>query len=99
MRTSRHRPDASFRLQDPVLLAIAGALLICAAGVLVYVAKTARDGLLDARPKHAREMEPILLRAADEPFWFYGIVAGLTVLAILLLILTGRMVHHAFRRG
>ncbi|HEX6038248.1 hypothetical protein [Longimicrobium sp.] len=84
--------------KDPLLLGISGALLLCGAGLLAYVARTMRDGFLDARPRHARDMEPILLRAADEPFWFYGIIAGVTVLAVHLLVLGVRMLRQALRR-
>lgn len=64
------------RRRDPVLLVIACVLLGVAAGGIAYVATLLRDGVLDARPEHARHMEPILVYAADEPFFFYGLVAA-----------------------
>lgn len=43
-------------------------------------------------------MEPVLVRAADEPFWFYGFVAGLAAIAILLLVIAVRMLRQALGR-
>jgi H+/Cl- antiporter ClcA len=82
------------RRMDPVLLVITGALFGCAAGLVAYLAKILRDGALDARPKHAVGMEPDFVTAADEPFWFYGIVAMLAALAILVLRIGWQMRRH-----
>lgn len=78
-----------------MLLVIACVLLGLAAGGIAYVAMVLRDGVLDARPEHARGMEPILVHAADEPFWFYGLVTAIAVLAILLLVIGWKMLRHA----
>ena len=40
-------------------------------------------------------MEPILVHAADEPFWFYGLVAAMAVLSILLLVIGWKMLRQA----
>jgi hypothetical protein len=79
-----------------VLLVIACVLLGVAAGGIAYVAMLLRDGVLDARPEHARGMEPILVHAADEPFWFYGFVTAMAVLSILLLVVGWKMLRQAW---
>jgi hypothetical protein len=86
------------RRRDPMLIGIACVLLGSAAVLIAYVAKIVRDQSLDARPRHARGMEPIPLNAADEPFWFYGIVAALAVLAIVLLAIARKMLREARQR-
>lgn len=80
---------------DPVLLVISGVLFACAAGGAVYLVDVVRHGDLDARPEHAPRTEPNLLTAAEEPFWFYGLVAALAVLVMLLLVIAWRMLLHA----
>lgn len=93
----RNRPaDSAARGRtDPVLLVMAGVLFAGAAGVAAYVVTILRRGVLDARPRHAPPTEPMPLTAADEPFWFYAIVAALVVLAIFLLVTAWRMQRHA----
>ena len=77
--------------------ALGGVMLAGAVGLLAFVAKVLRDGYLDVRPRHAPRTEPAFLYAAEEPFWFYGLVAALTALAILLLTLAWRMLRHGRR--
>lgn len=84
---------AATRRKDPMLLLIAGMLFGCAAGVIGYVAKVLREGTLDSRPKHAPPTDPLLVHAANEPVWFYGIVAVLGVLALLLVVVAWRMLR------
>lgn len=86
------------RRNDPLLVGIAGVLLLCSLGALAFVARTLRDGFLDARPKHARDMDPIYVHAAGEPFGFYALLAGLAALAILLLVIAVRMLRQGLGR-
>jgi hypothetical protein len=81
-----------------MLIGIACVLLGSVAVLIAYLAKIIRKQSLDARPKHARGMEPIPLNAMDEPFWFYGIVAALAVLAILLLAIAWKILRQARQR-
>jgi H+/Cl- antiporter ClcA len=73
-----------------LLLVMAAVMASLAVGVLALVARILQDGYLDARPKHATG-EPILLYAAEEPFWFYGFVTLLVLLALMLLSIAWRM--------
>lgn len=84
------------RRRDPVLLVGACVLLGVAAGGIAHVAMVLRDGILDARPEHARGMEPILVHAADEPFFFYGLMTATAVISILLLVIGWKMLRHAW---
>jgi len=85
-RTGRDPDRATRRL----LLVISFVMAALAVGLLANVAGVLQDGYLDARPKHAMG-EPNLLYAAEEPFWFYGIVTLLVLLAVMLLCIASRM--------
>lgn len=90
-------PARRIRVADPALLGMAVVLLAVGLGMVAYIAKILGDGAIDMRPKHARGVEPFYLYAAEDPVWFYGMAAGLAILAILSLLIGWRMLRQSFR--
>jgi hypothetical protein len=82
-----------------VFLATGGLFVVGAAVLLVLVAAALRSGTLDARAEHAPPTEPEWIVAAQEPFWFYGIIALLTIFAAYLLVRGFRMIREARRES
>ncbi|HLL83842.1 MAG TPA: hypothetical protein VK420_14350 [Longimicrobium sp.] len=72
-----------------------GALLV-AGGValLMLVVSALRSGTLDARPKHRSRADPEWIVAAQEPFWFYGIIVLIAGLAAYALVQGSRMIRE-----
>lgn len=82
------------RSDTQLFFGIGALLLASAAALLVLVVSALRSGVLDARPKHAPASEAEWIVAAQEPFWFYGILALLALLAGYMLVLGARMILH-----
>jgi hypothetical protein len=81
---------------DARLLLGIGSLFVAGAVALLSVVGVAlRSGTLDARTKHAPVSKPEWLLAAQEPFWFYGIIALVTAFAAYLLVQGWRMIREA----
>ncbi len=78
-----------------VLLGIGSLLFAGAIALLTLVAAALRSGTLDARPKHALPSKPEWIVATQEPFWFYGIIALMTIFAVYLLVQSWRMISAA----
>lgn len=70
-----------------------GIFLVGAVALLTLVASALRSGTFDVRPKHAPASNPEWLLASQEPLWFYGILALVTVFAAYLLVLSWRMIR------
>jgi hypothetical protein len=52
--------------------------------------------VIDTRPKHASGA-PMLLSAAGDPAWFYGLTAAVAALALLLLAVGVAMLRQVLR--
>ena len=73
-----------------------GALLLAGAvALLALVVSALRSGTLDVRAEHAPRSEAEWIIAAQEPLWFYGILALLALLAAYLLVHGARMIREA----
>jgi hypothetical protein len=73
-----------------------GSLFIAGAVALLGLAVSAlRSGMLDVRPEHAPVSRPEWLAAAEEPFWFYGLLALIASFAACLLVVGWRMIREA----
>jgi hypothetical protein len=76
-----------------VFLATGSVLVAGGVALLVLVVAALRSGTFDARAEHAPTPDWIL--AAQEPFWFYGIIALITTFAAYLLVFGSRMIREA----
>jgi hypothetical protein len=83
------RRDARFYVVTGGLFVAGGVAL------LVVVVSALRSGTLDARPEHAPPSRPEWIVAAQEPFWFYGIIAMITIFAAYLLVFGSRMIKES----
>jgi hypothetical protein len=80
--------------RDGRFLAAAGSVFV-AGGVALFVlvVSALRSGTLDVRAEHVPASEPEWIVAAREPFWFYGILALVTIFAAYLLAHGSRMIR------
>jgi uncharacterized membrane protein HdeD (DUF308 family) len=78
-----------------VFLATGGVLVAGGVALFVLVASALRSGTLDTRAEHAPVSEPEWILAAQEPFWFYGIIALVSIFAAYLLVHGSRMIRES----
>jgi hypothetical protein len=82
--------------KDARLYLATGGLFVAGGVALFFVVVNAlRSGTLDARPEHAPPSRPEWIVAAQEPFWFYGIIAMITIFAAYLLVHGSRMIKES----
>jgi hypothetical protein len=81
-----------------ILFSIGGVLFAGGMALLALAGVALRTGRLDMRPKHSTVPDSAWMYATQEPAWFYGIVALLTVFAVYIIVLSWRMMREA-RQG
>jgi hypothetical protein len=97
---SRQRVPAHFpksRTDAVVGFGAGGIFLVGAVALLTLVASALRTGEFDVRPEHAPRSEPAWILASEDPLWFYGILALVTVFAAYLLVVSWRMIRAAWQ--
>lgn len=90
MRFKHYSDGSQGRAVRRLLLVMSFVMAAVATGLLAQVVATFRAGYLEARPTYASG-EPLLLTAVQEPFWFYGVVAAMVLLSLMLLAIASRM--------
>jgi hypothetical protein len=78
---------------ERILAAIGSVFVVGGVALFVVVVNALRSGTLDARREYAPPSEPEWIVAAQEPFWFYGIIALATIFAAYLLVQGSRMIR------